>query len=84
MEGLSLLTTDGDIRRHMLSNPDGLRSPASTAMSRNPKTTVATQLATEAMLVMERNQISEMPVLDDSGRPIGVLQLKDLLRAGIV
>lgn len=78
------IITDGDIRRHLLANPDGLRSPALSAMIKNPKTTVVSQLATEAMLVMERYQISDMPVLDDEGRFLGILQLKDLLRAGIV
>jgi arabinose-5-phosphate isomerase len=85
-EGGKLLgiVTDGDIRRHMLSNPEGLKSPANAAMTKNPKTTIASQLATEALLIMEKNQIGEMPVVDDAGRPIGVLNLKDLLRAGIV
>jgi arabinose-5-phosphate isomerase len=78
------IVADGDIRRHMLKNPEGLKSPANAAMTKNPKTTVATQLATEALLVMEKHQISEMPVVDDAGRPIGVLNLKDLLRAGII
>jgi arabinose-5-phosphate isomerase len=78
------IVTDGDIRRHFLSNPEGLKSPAEKAMTRNPKTTSPAQLATEALLVMEKTQISEMPVLDEAGRPIGVLNLKDLLRAGIV
>lgn len=78
------IITDGDIRRHMLADSNGLRSPAQAAMKTKPKTTIATKLATEEMLVMERNQISEMPVLDDCGQPIGLLHLKDLLRAGIV
>jgi len=78
------IVADGDIRRHMLKNPEGLKSPANAAMTKNPKTSVATQLATEALLVMEKYQIGEMPVVDDAGRPIGVLNLKDLLRAGII
>jgi len=78
------IVTDGDVRRHLLSNPQGLKSAAREAMTKNPKTTVPTQLAAEALLVMEKSQISEMPVLDEAGRPLGVLNLKDLLRAGIV
>jgi len=78
------IITDGDIRRHLLANPKGLESPAREAMTKNPKTSTPAQLATEALLVMEKNQIGEMPVLDEQGRPIGVLNLKDLLRAGIV
>ncbi len=81
---LAGIITDGDIRRHLLANAAGLKSPAKDAMTRNPKTTTASQLATEALLVMEKHQIGEMPVLDEAGRPVGVLNLKDLLRAGIV
>jgi len=29
-------------------------------------------------------KIGDLPVLDDAGRPIGMIVLKDLLRAGIV
>jgi CBS domain-containing protein len=29
-------------------------------------------------------KIGDLPVLDDAGRPIGMVVLKDLLRAGIV
>lgn len=78
------IVTDGDIRRHLLANPRGLSSPAAEAMVRSAKTTVAEQLATEALLVMEKYQIADMPVLDEDKRPIGILNLKDLLRAGIV
>ncbi|NIM04218.1 MAG: CBS domain-containing protein, partial [Armatimonadetes bacterium] len=78
------IVTDGDIRRHLLSNPEGLKSAAKEAMTRTSKTTIPSQLATEALLVMEKSQIGEMPVLDEEGRPLGVLNLKDLLRAGIV
>jgi len=78
------IITDGDIRRHLLANPKGLESPAREAMTKNPKTSTPAQLATEALPVMEKYQIGEMPVLDEQGRPLGVLNLKDLLRAGIV
>jgi CBS domain-containing protein len=30
-----------------------------------------------------QKQIGEIPVLDEEGRPLGMLMLKDLLRAGI-
>jgi arabinose-5-phosphate isomerase len=78
------IIADGDIRRYLLAHPDGLKSPAEEVMTKTPKTAAASQLATEALLVMEKYQIGEMPVLDENQRPVGVLMLKDLLRAGIV
>ena len=44
-------------------------------------------LATEALHIMESHRpgaIGDLPVLDDAGRLVGVVALKDLLRAGIV
>jgi arabinose-5-phosphate isomerase len=78
------ILADGDIRRYLMTHPEGLKNPAKAAMVKNPKTAGPTQLATEALLVMEKHQIGEMPVLDAKGRLLGVLNLKDLLRAGIV
>jgi arabinose-5-phosphate isomerase len=78
------ILADGDIRRYLMTHPEGLKNPAKAAMVKNPKTVGPNQLATEALLVMEKYQIGEMPVLDAKGRLLGVLNLKDLLRAGIV
>jgi arabinose-5-phosphate isomerase len=78
------ILADGDIRRYLMTHPEGLKNPAQGAMVKNPKTAGPNQLATEALLVMEKYQIGEMPVLDPKGRLLGVLNLKDLLRAGIV
>jgi len=78
------IISDGDIRRHLMAHPEGLRDRAEAAMTKHPKTAAPSQLATEALLVMEKHQIGEMPVLDSAGRLLGVLNLKDLLRAGII
>lgn len=80
------LITDGDIRRRLLADEQALREPASQVMNRHPYTVHGNPLAIE---VLRRFQslpvkIGEMPVLDAQGRPIGMVMLKDLLRAGIV
>lgn len=81
---LAGIVADGDIRRYLLSNVEGLKKPARDAMTPQPKTTVPSQLATEALLLMEKHQIGDLPVVDEGGKPLGMLDLKDLLRAGIV
>jgi arabinose-5-phosphate isomerase len=80
------IITDGDIRRHLLESADCLDRPADEIMSRAPRTCAPGQLATECLEVMQHTErgIGEMPVVDEAGRPLGMLNLKDLLRAGIV
>jgi arabinose-5-phosphate isomerase len=78
------IVTDGDVRRHLLAESGSLDTLVEEMMVTTPKTIPPDRLAAEAMKVMEEFQIGEMPVLDAEGRPVGVLNLKDILRAGIV
>ena len=80
---LAGIVTDGDIRRYLLNCEQGMAHQAKQAMTRNPKTTTPETLAAEAMRTMQDYQIGEMPVVT-GGRPVGMLNLKDLLRAGII
>ncbi len=78
--------TDGDIRRRLLQDESALSRPVSEAMNRNPYTLKGNPLAIE---VLERFhsltvKIGDLPVVDDEGRPIGIIVLKDLLRIGIL
>ncbi|MCS7066591.1 MAG: KpsF/GutQ family sugar-phosphate isomerase [Fimbriimonadales bacterium] len=82
-EGIMVgLITDGDIRRRLLQDEHALREPVHRAMTRTPYVLRGNPLAIE---VLEKFQslpvkIGDMPVLDDAGRPIGMVVLKDLLR----
>lgn len=74
--------TDGDVRRHLLH--DGtLEAPAEQVMTRNPLTVGPDDLAVEGLHLMEERKIGDLPVVQD-GRPVGVLMLKDVTRAGLV
>ncbi len=79
------IITDGDIRRHLLEDTACLARPASEIMTRNPRTCSPTQLAAECLDIMQKTArgIGEMPVVDEEGRPLGMLNLKDIVRAGI-
>lgn len=80
------IITDGDVRRALLADENALRKLASEVMISNPRTISPDRLATEGLRKMEAppKQIGEMPVLDEDGRPVGMLMLKDLVAAGIV
>jgi len=78
--------TDGDLRRGLESKGDTFfRLKAKELMSRNPKTIPADALAARAVAMMEQYSITSLFVLEDGERrPIGVVHLHDLLKAGIV
>ena len=75
------IVTDGDLRRHM--TPDLLAQPVGAVMTREPKTIVPTSLADEALGIMNREAITSLFVVDDSGAPMGILHIHDCLRAGV-
>lgn len=81
---LSGIFTDGDIRRFLQKNLDIHTTPLKTVMSRECKTIQKGLLAAEALAMMQKFSISSLVVTDDSRRPVGILHLQDLLRAGVL
>jgi len=82
---LAGIITDGDLRRG-LERADDIRAlVASDLMTRTPKTIERSALAAQAVAVMERYPITSLVVLEDgTRRPVGVIHLHDVLRAGVV
>ncbi len=82
---LAGLFTDGDLRR-TLDNPalDVRATRIAEVMTRQPKTIGADQLAVEAARLMETHKISGLIVVDAERRPVGALNIHDLLRARVV
>lgn len=76
--------TDGDLRRALEKRGQILDLKAKEIMTRNPKTIPAETLATEAVAFMERFPITSLFVLENgSGKPLGVIHLHDLVKAGL-
>ena len=48
-------------------------------MTRNPKRVRADQLASEAMATMRQFRIDELPVVDDDNKPMGLIDVQDLV-----
>lgn len=77
---LAGIITDGDLRRHM---GDGLmRATAREVMTANPITVAPGQLAAQALEIMNRKAITALFVLEE-GKPVGLVHIHDLLKAGI-
>lgn len=79
------VVTDGDLRRSLGKGVDILNQSAGEIMTRNPKRINRSELAAKALQVMESHSITSLFVFDDTAdnRPVGVIHLHDLLRAGL-
>ncbi|MGE0715307.1 MAG: SIS domain-containing protein [Alphaproteobacteria bacterium] len=73
--------TDGDLRRHM--GPAILARTAEAVMTRTPRTIGPDALAAEALGFMSDAKIYCVFVVDAARRPVGVLRIHDILRAGV-
>jgi arabinose-5-phosphate isomerase len=76
--------TDGDLRRHLEVDPNLSERRVKEVMTKNPKTVTQDMLAVEAMRILKDKKIDELPVVDKNKRPAGLLDVQDLLRAGLV
>ncbi len=85
LEGGRLIgvVTDGDLRRSM--GPTLLEQQVRTVMTPNPRTIRGDALAADALREMNEGQrrITSLFVVDPAGAPIGILNVHDLLRAGV-
>ncbi len=81
---LAGIFTDGDLRRHLKSGEDLLQRRVGELMTRKPKTVAAERLAAEGLQLLREYHIDELVVVDGRGRPVGLLDVQDLLKAGFV
>jgi len=77
---LAGIITDGDLRRHMRANL--LELTVEEVMTREPKTVRPDQLVTEALELLNSMKKTQLIVVD-IGKPVGVVHVHDLLRAGV-
>jgi len=72
--------TDGDFRR-LMQQGDGemLHRPVSEVMTHDPKTIGEDNLAAEAYRMLRDYRIDQVPVVDENGRPVGILDVQDWL-----
>ena len=80
------IITDGDLRRTLAREDDVLNKKAGDIMTRNPKTIAKDDLAAKALNIMEEFSITSLFILPEDGlpKPIGIIHMHDLLKAGVV
>lgn len=76
---LTGIFTDGDLRRLVERGHTRFDVPASEVMSRNPRSVSPEILVMEAAVLMHEAQLDQVPVLNAAGRPVGLLDVQDVL-----
>lgn len=76
--------TDGDLRRHLERDPNLAQRQVKEIMTKTPITVAPEMLAVEAIRILRDKKIDEVPVVDKNNRPIGLLDVQDLLKVGLV
>lgn len=75
--------TDGDVRRAFDKNAE-LQHPVVEFMSKNPKTLGRDMLAATALRLMETHKITSLVIINEDQKPVGVIHIHDILRAGVI
>jgi arabinose-5-phosphate isomerase len=78
------VVTDGDLRRLLEKDSDFLLKSAGHCMTCHPKLISPDALAARAVQVMEEHSITSLLIVDGEKKPVGVIHLHDLLKAGVV
>ncbi|XQE66457.1 KpsF/GutQ family sugar-phosphate isomerase [Pseudomonas sp. P3C3] len=81
---LAGIFTDGDLRRTLDKGIDVRDASIDQVMTLHGKTARAEMLAAEALKIMEDHKINALVVVDDEDKPVGALNMHDLLRAGVM
>jgi len=77
------ILTDGDLKRALTRDDYSFSLPVSAIMTRNPVTTTPDTLGISALDLMEQRKTTVLPVVDANGIPLAMLNIHDLIRAGI-
>jgi arabinose-5-phosphate isomerase len=80
---LAGVITDGDLRRIFQKYENPLTMEVGQLMAKSPKTIRPDKLAAEALRILEDHAITSLVIADEKNRPVGVIHIHDILKAGI-
>lgn len=77
------IITDGDLRRIIQRHIDIYNVDAKSVMTSNPIVITRSMMAIDALQLMKHKAINIVPVVDGDARPIGVITVQTIMKAGI-
>ncbi len=78
------IITDGDLRRFLQKHNQLNGITAQDIMHPSPRTILADEMAVNAYELMKQNSISQLIVVDENNRYIGMIHMHDLMKEGIM
>ncbi len=81
---LAGIFTDGDLRRLVFQHDADLRQPIARVMTRDPRRLDHHALVRDAVQLMRETRIDEVPVVDGDGRPLGLIDVQDLVALKVI
>lgn len=81
---LTGIFTDGDLRRLILRDAGELARPIREVMTKDPRTLSHAALVRDAVRMVREHRADEIPVVDEELRPIGLLDVQDLVTMRLV
>jgi arabinose-5-phosphate isomerase len=81
---LSGIFTDADLRRLVVNDPQGMQRPIAEIMTKHPEHLGVDDLVRDAVRLMRENRHDEIPVLDRDGKPVGLVDVQDLIALKVV
>jgi len=77
--------TDADLRRLILAEGSaGLDRPITEVMTRSPKSLRSDAVVRDAVQMVRELRVDELPVIDDAGRPLGLIDVQDLIALKVI
>lgn len=76
--------TDGDLRRLVEQGRTDFTRPVKEVMTRRPRFIAPEDLVLTAAATMREARVDQLPVVDADGKPVGLLDVQDLLAARVV
>jgi len=82
---LSGICTDADlVRRFGHDGPAVLDRPVAEVMTADPVTLPANSLVRDAVQLVRERRLDEIPVVDDDNRPVGLIDVQDLMAMKVI
>ncbi len=82
---LAGIVTDGDLRSALINQgPDVWSGPIRGVMTQNPTTLPDTALVRDAVRIVRERRFDEIPVIDDAGKPVGLIDVQDLAALKVI
>ena len=77
------ILTDGDLRRALIANKT-ISSSVNECMTKNPIVLKSSQLAVDAVNIMEKSKVNSFLVVNEKNELVGIVNLQDLLKGKVI